>query len=124
MATRTDSTQPQVSVQLTACRPEDARAVFAELGRLFRPDVESAPHEVSGLDDRQHRVWSAEYTVAEDWPLPRPPELRGPVDAELQGSPHAVQLLESALTELFTVRTETDVAGDQEEQTRVRLEAR
>ena len=112
---------PQVSVELSACRAEDADAVFAELARLFEQSEESEPRQTA-REQHGGRVWSAEFGVTDEWPLPRRVTLHGPVDAELQGAPHAVRSVERALQDVFAVRPDTDVAGDQEEQTRLRLE--
>jgi hypothetical protein len=117
---------PQVEVVVSDCSAEDAGSLFAELCRHFGSDraAEDAPHEA-------HRSRPTMWTGTFDTSAPPataghtpPPPLSGPVRAELQGEPRAVERLRRALDEMYAVRQLGVVAGDQEVDVELRLESR
>ncbi|NLU68685.1 hypothetical protein [Streptomyces sp. HNM0574] len=117
-AVREDATQ--VSVQISEGAWRDVETVFRVLGTLFETDRGAhAPHQATV---GHPHVWAAQLTVEPPWERPRPTPLTGPVTAELQGTPQAVDTLARALTDAFVVREEGMASGDQERQVWLRLE--
>lgn len=118
----TEGGASRVSVLLSDCACEDALAVLGTLGVMYdsdRPAV--AP---GGTEGRDATVWSASYDVVGPGRQPEAAELHGPVDAELQGPPHAVDQLAEAMNGPFTVRTGRAASGDQEAEIQLHLENR
>jgi hypothetical protein len=118
---------PQVEVVVSDCSAADAGSLFAELCRHFGSDraAEDAPHEAHRT---RPTMWTGTFdTSAAPGTAGRtapPPPLSGPVKAELQGEPRAVERLRSALDELYAVHQLGVVAGDQEIDVELRLESR
>ncbi|MFJ5532824.1 hypothetical protein [Streptomyces sp. NPDC093261] len=118
---------PQVEVVLSDCSPTDAGSLFAELCRHFASDrcADDTPHETSGA---RPTMWTGTFDTStspgESAGTPSAPSLSGPVKAELQGEPRAVERLRQALDETFVVHQLGAVAGDQEVEVELRLESR
>ena len=118
---------PQVEVVVSDCSAADAGNLFAELCRRFGSDraADEAPHETAGS---RPTMWTGTFdTSAAHGTFGRttpPPQLSGPVTAELQGEPRAVERLRRALDETFVVQQLGVVAGDQEVDVELRLESR
>ncbi|MET8633911.1 hypothetical protein ABZX69_30880 [Streptomyces sp. NPDC004074] len=118
---------PQVEVVVSGCSASDAGSLFAELCRHFSSDrrAEDTPHETAGS---RPTMWTGTFDTSgvpgtPEQPAP-PPSLSGPVKAELQGEPRAVERLRHALDEMFVVHQLGVVAGDQEVDVELRLESR
>ncbi|GHK01416.1 hypothetical protein ACWEWI_08820 [Streptomyces sp. NPDC003753] len=118
---------PQVEVVVSDCSATDAGNLFAELCRQFGSDraAEEAPHEAH---TSRPTMWTGTFDTSAtrgtaERPSP-PPPLSGPVKAELQGEPRAVERLRRALDELYAVHQLGVVAGDQEIDVELRLESR
>jgi len=118
---------PQVEVVVSDCSAADAGSLFAELCRHFSSDraTDEAPQEaVSG----RPTMWTGTFDTSAAPGASRrtapPPHLSGPVAAELQGEPQAVERLRRALDETFVVHQLGVVAGDQEVDVELRLESR
>ncbi|MER6129707.1 hypothetical protein ABT173_45565 [Streptomyces sp. NPDC001795] len=118
---------PQVEVVVSDCSAADAGSLFAELCRRFGSDraADEAPHETQGS---RPTMWTGTFDIsatpgASGRAAP-PPSLSGPVTAELQGEPRAVERLRRALDETFVVHQLGVVAGDQEVDVELRLESR
>lgn len=113
----------QVQVVLSECSATDAGNLFQALQGRFASDRAAGdePHE---SEQRRPTVWAGTFDMA------RPAEhagkpaahLSGPVTADVQGSPHAVQQLRGALDECFTVHEMGMDSGDQEVEVQLRLE--
>ncbi|MFC3572284.1 hypothetical protein ACFOZ0_03085 [Streptomyces yaanensis] len=118
---------PQVEVVVSDCSAADAGSLFAELCRRFGSDraTDEAPHEAAS---GRPTMWTGTFdTSAAPGPSRRTapsPHLSGPVTAELQGEPRAVERLRRALDETFVVHQLGVVAGDQEVDVELRLESR
>ncbi|WP_055489221.1 hypothetical protein [Streptomyces sp. TP-A0356] len=118
---------PEVEVVVSDCSPEDAGSLFAELCRRFESDrcADDAPHRAEGS---RPTMWTGTFDTSATHGEPRraepPPHLSGPVKAELQGEPRAVERLRRALDETFDVQQLGVVAGDQEVDVELRLESR
>ncbi|MCW7940770.1 hypothetical protein AAW14_01765 [Streptomyces hygroscopicus] len=118
---------PQVEVVVSDCSPQDAGSLFAELCRHFASDrrAEDTPHETQGA---RPTMWIGTFDTsaapASSGRAAGPSHLSGPVKAELQGEPRAVERLRRALDETFDVRQLGVVAGDQEVDIELRLESR
>ena len=119
---------PQVEVVISGCSAADAGSLFAELCRRFGSDraAEDAPHEAAG---GRPTMWTGTFDTSATLGKPgmtaaQRPHLSGPVTAELQGEPHAVECLRRVLDETFVVRQLGLVAGDQEVDVELRLESR
>ncbi|MDJ1137350.1 hypothetical protein [Streptomyces iconiensis] len=123
MESETPSGVMEVTVQLSECGEEDAHAVFGMLGALYRSDWDPAAAGGAGTGTGPD-VWMAQFDVTPGDERASAVALGTPVAAELQGSPQAVDRLRSVLEDAFAVREEMTVAGDQERQTRLRLERR
>ncbi|MFD4370389.1 hypothetical protein [Streptomyces sp. NPDC058486] len=112
-----------VSVQLSDCRQEDARAVFDVLDRYYQlEDVETAPPAGGGPVTT---VWMATFDTSggrrEETP---PPRLDGKVVALLTGGYHAVGEVEKVLAADFAIESLQAVSGDQETEARLLLASR
>ncbi|MDR3082717.1 MAG: hypothetical protein LBV60_17620 [Streptomyces sp.] len=116
---------PQVEVVLSGCSAADAGSLFAELCRRFSSDraAEDAPHEAAS---GRPTMWTGTFDTSEapGRAAERPPRLSGPVTAELQGEPRAVERLRRVLDETFVVYQLGAVAGDQEVDVELLLESR
>lgn len=119
---------PQVEVVISGCSAADAGSLFAELCRWFGSDraAEDAPHEAAG---GRPTMWAGTFDTSAAPGTPgrttmQPPHLSGPVTAELQGEPRAVERLRQVLDETFVVHQLGVVAGDQEVDVELRLESR
>ncbi|MGV9246230.1 hypothetical protein [Streptomyces sp. NPDC003710] len=118
---------PEVEVVVSDCSARDAGSLFAELCRHFGSDrcAEDIPHETSGS---RPTMWTGRFDTsapaAESPATPSPPSLSGPVKAEVQGEPRAVERLRRALDETFVVQQLGTVAGDQEVEVELQLESR
>ncbi|MGW5093915.1 hypothetical protein ACWEQU_21235 [Streptomyces nodosus] len=116
-----------VEVVVSDCSAADAGSLFAELCRRFGSDraADETPHESAGT---RPTIWAGTFdtSVAHGTagPMTASPPLSGPVKAELQGEPLAVERLRHALDEMFLVRQLGVVAGDQEVDVELRLESR
>ncbi|CCB78198.1 MULTISPECIES: hypothetical protein [Streptomycetaceae] len=108
-----------VTVLLTDCAPDDARAVFHTLDARFPADQETG--EIRGGPPDHPTVWSATYDAEEAHGSAVGESLNGPVTAEVSGCPHSVRLLTQVLKEAFTVEDAGRVAGDQEVEVCLRL---
>lgn len=118
---------PQVEVVISDCSASDAGHLFAELCRHFGSDrrAEDVPQE---CHEARPTMWTGTFDTSADLvtsgrtaaPLP----LSGPVKAELQGEPRAVERLRRLLDETFLVHQLGVVAGDQEVDVELRLENR
>lgn len=113
----------EVSVTLSKCRKEDARALFRALGGAFECDRGSAG-PADNAPGGHPTVWSTMVDVTDVHGHAEPARLSGPVTADIQGAPHAVAVLKETLAEVFSVRLESLTAGDQEQEVRLRLENR
>ena len=113
-----------VSVQLSDCGAEDARAVFTALAAAFGGTGETDCHGVSGARGRSP-VWTSHFdTAATDGGGGAGARLRHAVAVELQGTPASVETVKHALTGAFTVGDEQMASGDQEEQAWLLLSSR
>ncbi len=112
-----------VTVQLSDCRQEDARAVFEVLDHYYRlEDVEPPPTEGAGP---AATVWMATFdTAAGQREEVRPPRLTGKVGALLTGGYHAVAEVEKVLATGFDIESLQAVSGDQETEARLLLASR
>ncbi|MFF2777210.1 hypothetical protein ACFVU3_20160 [Streptomyces sp. NPDC058052] len=112
-----------VTVQLSDCRQEDARAVFEVLDHYYRlEDVETASPAGTGPAPT---VWMATFDTSggqrEDVP---PPRLTGKVGAVLTGGYQAVGEVERVLAAGFDIESLQAVSGDQETEARLLLASR
>jgi hypothetical protein len=118
---------PQVEVVVSDCSASDAGNLFAELCRHFGSDrgAEDVPRESKGA---RPTMWTGTFDTSADHGTSggtaSPPLLSGPVKAELQGEPRAVERLRRTLDETFLVHQLGVVAGDQEVDVELRLESR
>ncbi|MGW0824496.1 hypothetical protein [Streptomyces sp. NPDC002845] len=112
-----------VQVVVSDCSAEDAGRLFAALCTQFASDrgAHDEPHETPW--DRP-TVWTGTFDLSgETGNVPHPEPLTGPVMAEVQGSPLAVRRLRRVLEENFAVHEVGHIAGDQEVEVELRLEA-
>ncbi|MFF9145693.1 hypothetical protein ACF1BN_12640 [Streptomyces sp. NPDC014861] len=112
-----------VTVQLSECRQEDARAVFEVLDHYYRlEDLE--PPSPSGAGPVA-TVWMATFdTSGGQREEVRPPRLDGRVGALLTGGYQAVSEVERVLAAGFAVESRQTVSGDQETEARLLLASR
>ncbi|MFD8011000.1 hypothetical protein [Streptomyces sp. NPDC058955] len=112
-----------VTVQLSDCRQEDARAVFEVLDHYYRlEDIEPPGPAGSGPATT---VWMATFdTSGGQREEPRPPRLTGKVGALLTGGYHAVGEVERVLAGSFDIESLQAVSGDQETEARLLLASR
>lgn len=118
----TEGGASRVSVLLSDCACEDALAVLGTLGAMYDSDRPAV--EPGGVENRDATVWSASYDVVGAGRQPGTAVLHGPVDADLQGPPHAVDQLAEAMNGSFTVHTGRAASGDQESEIELHLENR
>ncbi|MFB7942603.1 hypothetical protein [Streptomyces sp. NPDC056049] len=112
-----------VTVQLSDCRQEDARAVFEVLDHYYRlEDLE--PPSPSGTAPVA-TVWMATFdTSGGQREEVRPPRLAGKVGALLTGGYQAVSEVERVLAAGFDIESHQAVSGDQETEARLLLASR
>ncbi|MFI6490125.1 hypothetical protein [Streptomyces sp. NPDC050564] len=114
----------QVQVVLSDCSAADAGHLFAVLCSRFASD-RCAEDEIREAEGHHPTVWTGTFDT-EDAPegaaVPTG-RLSGPVTAEVQGTPHAVQVVRETLREAFALSELGEDAGDQEVQVQLRLEA-
>ncbi|MFI8513509.1 hypothetical protein ACIGHB_20480 [Streptomyces sp. NPDC085460] len=112
-----------VTVQLSDCRQEDARAVFEILDHYYLlEDVEPPGPAGAGPVTT---VWMATFdTSGGPREEVRPPRLTGKVVALLTGGYHAVSEVEKVLAAGFDVESRQSVSGDQETEARLLLASR
>lgn len=123
MAIGAQNAAAEVSVQLSGCEKEDARALFTALGSAFASDRE--PTEVARAAGGGHpTVWSSVFDVSQSRGEPGTAVLHGSMTADIQGTPGSVAKLKATLGEVVSVRVESLAAGDQEQEVRLRLENR
>ncbi|MFD0502549.1 hypothetical protein ACFQ0G_05415 [Streptomyces chiangmaiensis] len=83
------------------------------------------PHETAGS---RPTMWTGTFDMSSAPGAPErlepPASLSGPVKAELQGEPRAVERLRRALDAMYVVHQLGVVAGDQEVDVELRLESR
>ncbi|MCS0634902.1 hypothetical protein NX801_04345 [Streptomyces sp. LP05-1] len=111
-----------VTVQLSECGREEARAVFGALEQVFSACDSGAPGPEHG-DAPEPTVWTATFdsTSARSGEPTGRPRLGGEVAALLTGGQQAVDAVEQALARVFDVRSSEDVAGEHEKETRLLL---
>lgn len=108
-----------VQVVLGECSAADADAVFGVLRTHFPCDRgEDAPHRT---EEPRPAVWTGGFLAVGSPEPVRGVLLAGPVTADLQGSPVAVDRLRTTLESAFVVSPGGTVSGDQEVQVQLRL---
>ncbi|MBT2511557.1 hypothetical protein J7I98_38400 [Streptomyces sp. ISL-98] len=119
----TEHPEAEVVVELTGCPAEDAHAVFSALRTSFAGDrpADDVPHEVVA---GRPTVWTATFDVSEQRATPGPTRLTAPVTVDLQGGYRAVAQLQDSLASAFVVEVVGMAAGDQEQETQLRLSNR
>lgn len=111
-----------VTVQLSNCSGEDARAVFDALDRVYA--VEDVP-ATGPAQVPAPTVWMATFdTAAGRGATARPAHLTGQVPVLLTGGYHAVDEIEKVLAQSFDVRSLESVSGDQETEARLMIASR
>ncbi|GAA3379128.1 hypothetical protein GCM10020367_61450 [Streptomyces sannanensis] len=111
----------QVTVQLSDCAMDDARAVFDALGQAFAPEAASGARPAPG-GRATPTVWITTFDVATPQGETRPAQLTAPVTALLTGDHGAVARVKHALDEMFTVRAIGTSSGEHEMDLRLLLE--
>ncbi|MFJ2605507.1 hypothetical protein ACIQOU_02350 [Streptomyces sp. NPDC091279] len=111
-----------VSVSLSDCTREDARAVFDALCACFASDrcAEDIPEQ---LHKTRPMIWLGTFDVAESHPVLGVAHLDGPVTADVQGGYWAVERFRKTLDSVFSVQDLTGASGDQERDVHLRLES-
>ncbi|MGW5868551.1 hypothetical protein ACWFRJ_41110 [Streptomyces sp. NPDC055239] len=108
-----------VQVVLGECSAADADAVFGVLRTHFASDRgEDAPHRTEQV---RPAVWTGGFLATGNPGPVRGVLLAGPVTADLQGSPVAVDRLRATLDSAFVVSDTGTASGDQEVQVQLRL---
>ncbi|MET9361283.1 hypothetical protein ABZX93_10245 [Streptomyces sp. NPDC006632] len=108
-----------VHVMLGECSPADADAVFEVLGAHFASDRAGVvPHRG---ESPQPAAWTGSFRVDHAPEQVAGVLLAGPVTADLQGGPVAVDRLRKTLAEAFAVEAAGMSAGDQEVDVQIRL---
>ncbi|MFE6099559.1 hypothetical protein [Streptomyces laurentii] len=113
-----------VTVQLSECCREDARAVFDVLDHTYRLEG-LAPPGTQAETVPATTVWTATFDTAggrHEQSSPAP--LTGMVGAVLSGGYHAVDEVEKVLARSFAVQSVESVSGDQETEARLLLATR
>ncbi|MFF8410685.1 hypothetical protein [Streptomyces omiyaensis] len=112
-----------VTVQLSDCGREDARAVFEVLDHYYRlEDAEAPAPEGAGP---VATVWMATFdTSGGQREEVAPPRLAGKVGALLTGGYQAVGEVERVLAAGFAIESAQAVSGDQETEARLLLASR
>lgn len=112
-----------VTVQLSNCSGDDARAVFEALDRVYA--VEDVPPPEAPRQVPAPTVWMATFdTAAGRGAAARPGHLTAEVPVLLTGGYHAVDEIEKVLAQSFDVRSLESVSGDQETEARLLLASR
>ncbi|MEW2517298.1 hypothetical protein [Actinacidiphila alni] len=111
----------KVAVTFDGSAKEDARIVLDVLSTSFASDREPDDTPQDSPDGRP-MIWSATFDVSRTLGVPGPTRLGEPVTLTAQGGYRAVDRLRESLAEAFTVRVTGSAAGDQEQETRFRLE--
>ncbi|MFE0702393.1 hypothetical protein [Streptomyces sp. NPDC058872] len=113
-----------VTVQLSDCCQEDARAVFELLDRVYQlEDVETPSPQ--GAAGPATTVWTATFdTAAGRREEVGPTSLSDMVGATLTGGYRAVDEVEKVLATGFDIRSLQAVSGDQETEARLLLASR
>ncbi|MEU4896701.1 hypothetical protein AB0B12_14570 [Streptomyces sp. NPDC044780] len=114
------TTAGQVLVALSGISRDDAEAVFGVLRTCYRSDDAFADLPQDATEGRP-TVWTSTFEVADTRGEPRPASLTAPVTAELQGGPSQVRQMADVLSHAFEVRQQGVVAGDEEQEVRLRL---
>ncbi|GAA3895998.1 hypothetical protein GCM10022244_02480 [Streptomyces gulbargensis] len=113
-----------VTVQLSECCREDAKAVLGVLDGFYHLEDVTVP----GPDDAPGpatTVWTATFDTAGGRRQEvRPPHLTDKVEAVLTGGYHAVGEVEKVLAEGFDIQSLQSVSGDQETEARLVLASR
>jgi hypothetical protein len=113
-----------VTVQLSDCCREDAKAVLDVLDRFYQLEDVTVP----GSGDAPGpvpTVWTATFDTAGGRRQEvRPPHLTDKVGAVLTGGYHAVAEVEKVLAEGFDIQSLQSVSGDQETEARLLLASR
>ncbi|MEU8887129.1 hypothetical protein [Streptomyces sp. NPDC048442] len=117
----------QVTVTVTDCPAQDARAVFEVLAAGFGdtdrgPD--DVPREVPGAGPT---VWTSVFEADGsdgNGKLPAPTPLSGPATVTVQGVPHEVTRVREVLGAAFGISDEGSASGDQEQEVRLRVSGR
>ncbi|MFF4172238.1 hypothetical protein [Streptomyces sp. NPDC001744] len=113
-----------VTVQLSDCDREDARAVFGVLDGVYRLEDMAAP-DSSAETAPAPTVWTATFdTAGGPHRDVRPARLSAPVGVTLTGGYRAVGEVEKTLATGFEVRSLRAVSGDQETEARLLLASR
>ncbi|MFI8519849.1 hypothetical protein ACIGEZ_18725 [Streptomyces sp. NPDC085481] len=113
-----------VTVQLSDCDREDARAVFAVLDRAYKLEDMTAPGPEAATAPAP-TVWMATFDTAEGRHEESPPvRLSAMVGATLTGGYHAVDEVEKVLARNFDIQSLQSVSGDQETEARLLLASR
>ncbi|MEV8524002.1 hypothetical protein ACFYMW_19425 [Streptomyces sp. NPDC006692] len=108
-----------VHVMLGECDAADANAVFQVLGSHFTSDrADDVPRRGPGP---RPDAWAGSYVVDHAPDQVAGVLLAGPVTADLQGGPVAVDRLRRTLAAAFGVETASAAAGDQEVDVQLRL---
>uniref|UniRef100_A0AAU2UWL7 GNAT family N-acetyltransferase n=1 Tax=Streptomyces sp. NBC_00003 TaxID=2903608 RepID=A0AAU2UWL7_9ACTN len=108
-----------VQVMLGECSAADADAVFEMLGNHFASDRAGA---VPGRrEGPRPAAWAGSFVVDHAPDEVAGVLLAGPVTADLQGGPVAVDRLRRTLAAAFAVEAAGSAAGDQEVDVQVRL---
>ncbi|MEU0661852.1 MULTISPECIES: hypothetical protein [Streptomyces] len=122
--TRNHPADCDVTVQLSDCGRQDARAVFETLDRVFTGCDMPTPGPEQA-HDREPTVWMATFdSSARREERPGPPQLSTEVTALLTGDHQAVAEVEKALGGLFEIRSATSVSGEHEKEARLQLASR
>ncbi|MFD7336037.1 hypothetical protein ACFV98_08520 [Streptomyces violascens] len=109
----------RVQVMLGECSAADADAVFEVLGTHFASDRAGAVP--SRREGPRPAAWAGSFVVDHTPAEVAGVLLAGPVTADLQGGPVAVDRLQRTLAEAFAVETGGSAAGDQEVDVQLRL---
>ncbi|MFE5831144.1 hypothetical protein ACFQ8W_12945 [Streptomyces sp. NPDC056508] len=113
-----------VTVQLSDCGREDAKAVFDVLDANYRLEdmATSGPQAATGPSPT---VWTATFdTAGGEHRKTSPAPLSAMVGVTLTGGYHAVDEVEKVLAAGFDVQSRHTVSGDQEKEARLLLASR
>ncbi|RSS37803.1 hypothetical protein [Streptomyces sp. WAC08241] len=113
-----------VTVQLSDCGREDARAVFDVLDAVYRLEDMTAPGP-QAAEGPSPTVWTATFdTAGGEHRKVTPAHLSALVGVTLTGGYHAVDEVEKVLAAGFEVQSRHTVSGDQEREARLLLASR
>ncbi|ANJ06051.1 hypothetical protein LZP81_09815 [Streptomyces parvulus] len=114
-----------VSVELSGCSKEDARAVFDALCARYASSDRHTGDATREYHEVRPTVWLGTFDVADARrDESGPAALRESVDADVQGGYWAIERFRTTLDSLFTVHDLSTASGDQERELHVRLESR